>query len=206
MLKWHEFAAAADEVEAKGQIDLALQNRKSATKTALEEAVRIPEAEARRWLSSVGVGVQLDRILAFANEHPEHTGKIDYTDQIDLALALGRLDIARTLCRIAKPPFLAYWIEYRNAIAALLDGKPYRAPEALKVKGILATLVPNLKFAETLATGGDLESAVRDVDDAFERRQRDKRMEDPGSLDGCGRGPVQWNLRKAVLFAAAGRT
>ena len=76
-------------------------------------------------------------------------------------------------------------------------------PNAPKAPGWLATFVPNLALAEALSTGAEIGPAIAAVDAAFAKRQRDKRMFDPGGHDGDGHVPVLWNVRKVALLAAA---
>jgi hypothetical protein len=99
---------------------------------------------------------------------------------------------------------MQYWREYRRAIVALLERQPYQPlPNAPKAPGWLATFVPNLALAEALSTGAETGPAIAAVDTAFAKRQRDKRMFDPGGHDGDGQVPVLWNVRKVALLAAA---
>ena len=201
MMTWDEWAAAADAAQAKVDVGLELFNRSRAAKTALAEAVRMPESEGKAWLSQSGVVKQLERIVAAGNANQEYN-----PEEIDLALIPGRFDLARSLLEISMPPSSQFWTEYRKGIDALLGGKAYGAPADFKVKGILATLLPHITLAGALSTQGDVEGATREVDAAFAKRQKDKRITDNGGVEGDGNSPVLWNLRKAALLSAAGQS
>ena len=197
-MKWQEDAEIADEWQRKGNPGWEWNVRSCAVRDALQEAVRKPEPEGLAFLQDPGIAHQLERIIALGSVVSE-----DNRDAIDLALVIGRHDLARQLVPQSKPVGSAVWDEFIKAVSALLDRQPYQAPPNTKTKGWLATFVPHLALAEALSIGADLGPHIAAVDEAFAKRNRTKSMFDPGLIDGDGRLPVAWDLRKQALLAAA---
>lgn len=199
-MNWEDTAKIADDWRRKNDPGSELFSRRSAVRDALGDAVRLPQPEGLAWLEKSGVVAQVERIAAITGE-----GKNDSPSVFaaDLANLLGRFDLARAILQNTSPPQTPLWVEYHKALLALLKGEPYTMPKNLKLKGWPSTFLPHLKLAEELSAGGGSEATLREVDASFQKRNRDKRAFDPEGLDGDGKLPVQWDLRKASLLAAA---
>ena len=163
-------------------------------------------SEGLDWLDSLGLATNLERLITL---DPLTKVRSDNCEAADLAVVLGRPDLARTLLKQSVDPDTGHgpiWVEYEAARIALLDGKPYSAPAGpIKAKGLLSTFVPYLALAEALSKGEDITAALADVDAAVRRRNSDKRMSSTTMIDGDGQIPAKWDLRRAVLLILGGR-
>jgi len=198
---WQEDAAAADDWQANSNPAWELNVRQAAVKNALCEAVRMPESDGIASLKDPKVAHQIERIVAIS---PPDLDETDNRNALDLALVIGRGDLVGPLRKCILSNDGGLLTEYRAALNALLDGRAYRVPSKVKAPGWLATFVPHLRLAEALSTKGDVQKAVTEVDEAFAKRNRNKAMFDPEGVDGDGKLPVKWDLRKRALFAASG--
>jgi hypothetical protein len=59
-----------------------------------------------------------------------------------------------------------------------------------------------MKLAEVRSTGGQDREALQAVDEAFGKRNADKRLIDHEGVDGDGSVSVKWDLRKQSILAA----
>ena len=199
-MTWQEDAEAADDWQAKNNPAWERNLRRAAVATALSEAVRMPEADGLAWLKDPKIAHQLERLIAISPPAEDETTN---RNALDLALVIGRRDLVDPLRTGALSSDNGLLMQYRVALNALLDRRPYRVPSKVNAKGWLATFVPHLKLAEALSTKGDVQKAVTEVDEAFAKRNRTKSMVDPECIDGDGSLPVKWDLRKQALFAAS---
>jgi hypothetical protein len=124
---------------------------------------------------------------------------------------MGRLGEGDELTKFAtlKEPLAkttGFWREYARAMVALISAQPYR-PEYPKVKGAEKYWLPYLDVVAAVTGNGDLETALRAVDEVFVRRNRDRRITDIGmDFDRNGHSPQTIDFRRAALVArAAGR-
>ena len=201
-----ELVQIADEWRRKDNPDWERNVRGSLVSKSLRQAVRLKAAEGPRWLVAIDSVDTLGRLVALG---PLTKVKSDNCDAADLAVHIGRPDLARTLLEQSAPQYTGHgpiWVEYEAARIALLDGKPYSAPAGpIKAKGLLSTFVPYLALAEALSKGEDITAALADVDAAVRRRNSDKRMSSTTMIDGDGQIPAKWDLRRAVLLILGGR-
>lgn len=99
----------------------------------------------------------------------------------------------------------AFWREYHRAVTSLVDGKRYAAKE-LRTRGLETYWRVYLELVESLTTNGDIASALSRVDDAFTKRNADKRIKtDANEIEGSAMQPVIWDFRRDGLLAYADR-
>lgn len=60
--------------------------------------------------------------------------------------------------------------------------------------------MPYLALMSALAQKQDVTSACADIDESFANCSGDKRLADWDMIDGDGKHPVQWDLRKCTLL------
>ena len=125
-----------------------------------------------------------------------------------MATLAGRPEIAAHAARTAarddvKRLSTKFWAEYARAVAALTAGEAYEARPLAKLRGLETYWAPYLDLVADLTHGRDPAATLVRVDDAFERRSRDRRLADDAHLiEGTGRDPVRWDFRRSALLAA----
>ena len=206
MSRIEETLATAREWQRKGDPDLEHRCRRHVAMNALREGVQAASPAQIAERAELALEDNLERMIAL---DPLTALQSDNCEAADLAIVLGRPDLARTLLEQSVDPYTGHgpiWVEYEAARIALLDGKPYSAPAGpIKAKGLLSTFVPYLALAEALSKGEDITAALADVDAAVRRRNSDKRMSSTTMIDGDGQIPAKWDLRRAVLLILGGR-
>lgn len=125
-----------------------------------------------------------------------------------VALLLGRADLAAagaaTACRRdVRRSGGAFWCEYARAVEALGTGTPYEARPPARLRGLETCWAPYLDLVADLTHGRAPDGSLARVDDAFRRRNADRRLSsDAHGIEGSGRDPVHWDFRRAALLAA----
>jgi hypothetical protein len=112
---------------------------------------------------------------------------------VDMSLA------ARDLGRVQRDKF---WGAYADGLSALLQERPF-GMAGLKLSGFQRSLEPYLHLLAAFAAGADPADALRSVDEAFQKRQVDKRSTDWTGVNGDGNRPVRWDFRRTAIVNAA---
>jgi len=100
-------------------------------------------------------------------------------------------------------PLTGFWQEFATGLLCLADHEPYNAP-TLKAKGYERYLMPYLSLIADLSQNRDTKTVLAEVDQAFQARNRDKRLLDWRTIDGDGKKPVQWDFRRETLLRYKG--
>ena len=79
-----------------------------------------------------------------------------------------------------------------------------RNAPTLKAKGYERYLMPYLSLIADLSQNRDTKTVLAEVDQAFQARNRDKRLLDWRTIDGDGKKPVQWDFRRETLLRYKG--
>lgn len=122
------------------------------------------------------------------------------------AWAIGEYEIGERYVRAMADARLLklstpFWREYQRAVESLMDNNPYSANE-LKTRGLETYWRAYLELIERLTDGQDTAHAISVVDEAFARRNADKRIRTDGDeIEGSGMQPVLWDFRRDGLLA-----
>lgn len=125
---------------------------------------------------------------------------------VHAAWALGKYDLGTRFARIAKYAVsfkrgTPFWREYTAAINQLIDGQPYATPD-LNLRGQEKYWQHYLHLIGAATQGRDMSKVIADIDQAFGKRNADKRIKDDNyELEGSAIHPVQWDFRKTGLLA-----
>lgn len=120
----------------------------------------------------------------------------------DLPAAREALEMCRAAQELGRAQRDKFWTAYADGMRAVLERRPFQPP-TLKLSGFQRSLEPCLKLMAALSSGADPGDALRAVDDAFQKRQTDRRLTDWTGLNGDGRQPVRWDYRRAALLNGA---
>ncbi|MEP0846087.1 MAG: hypothetical protein HRF50_04605 [Phycisphaerae bacterium] len=113
--------------------------------------------------------------------------------------AIEMSEAAREMGCIGRDKF---WTAYADGLRALLERRPFQPP-AFKLSGLQLSLEPYLRLMAALSSGQDPSDALRSVDEAFKKRQTDRRLRDWMMLSGDGKRPVRWDYRRAAILNGA---
>jgi hypothetical protein len=127
-------------------------------------------------------------------------------DAVHAAWLLGVADVTDRYLEIALDaqvakhfPQTPFWREYGKALHALRQRAAYLAP-TLELRGYERYLHHCLRVIQALTTGGDtVTGALRSAQEAFVKRNADKRLRGWSPFDGDGLQPVRWDLRIASI-------
>lgn len=121
-----------------------------------------------------------------------------------LAWALGDFPLGEQFAEIAVRPDVLplctpFWREYAHAIAALIAGRSYSAA-AIKLKGLEKYWHAYLPLIDAATNAQDLAAPLFEIDEAFRRRNADKRIQqDQYEIEGSGGHPARWDFRRDGL-------
>jgi uncharacterized protein YjiS (DUF1127 family) len=88
-----------------------------------------------------------------------------------------------------------FWREYGRALGALHNRTAYSTP-TLKLQGYERYFRHCLLVVQALTTGSDTIAAeLRSAQEAFAKRNADRRLRGGSGFDGDGLKPVRWDLR-----------
>lgn len=117
--------------------------------------------------------------------------------------ALGQHDRTAFLLRNAfesRGKSTPFWSEYRDAMRAMLNRQVY-TPGFVRLNGLEIHWKHYVDLMGIVTRGDDREAVLSEIDDSFAARNRDKRLNGIGVLDGSGHFPVRFDFRKAGLLA-----
>lgn len=93
-----------------------------------------------------------------------------------------------------------FWCEYARGMGSLVRGEPYQMRK-MRLRDLEQYWVEYLPLIEAVTNGRPVNEALERVDQAFAKRNSDKRIKDDGDeTEGSGRHPVKWDYRRDSLL------
>jgi len=129
---------------------------------------------------------------------------------VHAAWLLGDFEVSdRLLCPLPHGPELTkrhfstrFWFNYHLSLVGFATRTPYNAEE-FKRRGHEHYWFNFIRLFKAVATGAPHEPVISEIEDAFEKVNRDKRLTDWLGVDGDGQQPVAWNFRLESVRNAA---
>lgn len=171
--------------------------------------------EAKEYLCSFGLPSYLNRFIQLNSdiyqrfkESPKHPETEVTTDVsvVHFLWLMGMYKEAETMIAISSDesvwkyyPVHRIWKDYHRMLFAFSSHELYE-PKPPKLKGYEKHWFPYIQLMERFTKSEDISDIIIEIDESFEKRNRDKRLEDYPSFDGDGRAPVKWDLRKHTIL------
>ncbi len=133
-------------------------------------------------------------------------GNYPYLVYAHLSWALQDYPIGESFVTIAERKDIAeistpFWCEYARGMGSLIRGQPYEFRK-LKLRGQEQYWVSYLHLIETATNGRNVDELINAVNQAFVRRNLDKKIKDDNyETEGSGGHPVKWDYRRDSLLA-----
>ncbi len=173
-------------------------------------------AEAISWCSKHGLSYTLERYTevmqllackADSGEVPVSTIAGNYPLLVftHVAWAIDSNDLGENLASLASRKDVSelstpFWQEYSKGVDSLIRGHQYTVGE-LELVGQELYWVTYLHLIESASKKQDISSSVAAVDDAFLRRNSDKKIKDDAhEIEGAGAHPTTWDFRRDGLL------
>lgn len=178
-------------------------------------------SEAKEYLNSFGLPNYLKRFTQLNSEiykrfkeSPKHPQTEVTTDVsvVHFLWLMGMFEEAETMIAISADesvwkyyPVHRLWKDYHRMLFAFSNHEQYE-PKPPKLKGYEKHWFPYIQLMERFTKSEEISDIVIEIDESFEKRNRDKRLEDYPSFDGDGRAPVKWDLRKHTILEYGARS
>ena len=138
-------------------------------------------------------------------KHPE-TEVITDISIVHFAWLMDMYDESRIMTEISIDeavwryyPVNRIWKDYHRMVGAFVNNKHYE-PNPPKLKGYEKHWLPYIFLMGNFTRSEDISESLHLIDESFEKRNRDKRLENYPSFDGDGCAPVKWDLRKHTIL------
>lgn len=114
----------------------------------------------------------------------------------ELGESFARFSLLKYVSELSTP----FWQEYSKGISSLMDQKPFQAKK-MRLKGQERYWSSYIRLIETARNGGNIESAVADIDALFTIRNNDKNdRDDYYQIEGSIDKSALWDFRKEGLL------
>ena len=177
-------------------------------------------SEAKDYLRNFGLPNYLKRFICLNGEiyqrfkeSPKHPQTEVTTDVsiVHFLWLMGMFEEAETMIAISSDesvwkyyPVHRLWKDYHRMVFAFSNHEKYE-PKPPKLNGYEKHWLPYIQLMERFTKSEDISDIVIEIDESFEKRNRDKRLEDYPGFDGDGRAPVKWDLRKHTILECGAR-
>ena len=174
-----------------------------------EEAVSYLERHRFREFLSRYFELNHSFYLAFKSDPPGPVAVSTDVSFVHFAWLMEMFDEATVAAAIVSDealwqywPVRRIWADYHRMMDAFINAGHYE-PNPPKPKGYEKHWLPYISLMYDFTKGQPTKESILQIDASFEKRNRDKRLADYSFIDGDGRCPVHWDLRKYTILEFA---
>lgn len=178
-------------------------------------------SEAKEYLGNFGLPSYLKRFIQLNSEiyqkfkeNPKNPQAEVTTNasMVHFLWLMGMYEEAEVMITISADesvwkyyPVNRLWKDYHRMLFAFINHELYE-PNPPKLQGYEKHWFPYIQLMDRFTKSEDISAVVKEIDESFAKRNRDKRLEDYPSFDGDGRAPVNWDLRKHTILDFGARS